>query len=80
MRVNIKQIEIIMSKAVLISEVTVTDPDTGGEVQVSIFKDKTSGGIFGVDSSFIEQTFEDEEEVIVNSPFAVNKLVELEGV
>ncbi len=61
-----------MSKAILVTEVTVTDPQSGGEVQVSIFKDPKSGGMFGVDSSYIEQNFEDDEEVVVRNPISPN--------
>ena len=71
-----------MNKAILVSEVTVTDPDTGGEVSVSIFKDSSSGGMFGVDSSFIEQLFEDDEDLVVENPlsFMRNSKIELTGV
>lgn len=51
-----------------VTEVSVTDPSSGGEVQVSIFKDPKSGGMFGVDSSYIEQNFEEDEEVLVKNP------------
>ena len=62
-----------MSKAIHITEVTVTDPSSGGEVQVSIFKDPTSGGMFGIDSSFIEQNFDEDEEVYVKTPFITHQ-------
>jgi hypothetical protein len=72
-----------MKTAKFVQEVTVTDPITGGEVQVSIFKDDSSGGMFGVDSSFIEQSFDDDDDdVVVNSPlsFLRDSSVTLEGV
>lgn len=38
-----------------IKEITVIDPDSGGEVEVEIWKCQTTGGIFGVDASFMDQ-------------------------
>lgn len=69
-----------MRKAYLVTEVTVTDPSTEGEVQVSIFKDETSGGMFGIDSSYIEQNFDEDEDVIIKSPFNEGQEVLLEGI
>ena len=42
-------------ETIFIKEIMVTDPDTGSQVPVEIHKDKHSGGIFGVDATFIEQ-------------------------
>lgn len=42
-----------MSQAVFVTEVTVTDPDSGMPVEVSIYKDTVSGGLFGVDTSYV---------------------------
>ena len=71
-----------MSKAILITEVTVIDPQSGGCVEVTIFKDPESGGMFGIDSSFLEQNFEDDEDVCVKNPFATHQtssgLIELD--
>jgi len=47
-----------MNRAKFLQEVTVIDPDSQGEVQVSIFKHE-NGGIFGIDSSYIEQVLGD---------------------
>ena len=58
-----------MDSANFVTEVTVIDPDSKGEVQVSIFKD-SSNGMFGIDSSFIEQNFEDDEDIIVKNPLS----------
>lgn len=38
-----------------IKTVTVPDPDTDGDVEVEIWKDNTSGGIMGIDASFLDQ-------------------------
>jgi len=42
-----------MKKANYITEITVTDPDTNAPVEVAIYKDIRSGGMFGVDASFL---------------------------
>ncbi len=47
-----------------IEEILTTDPDSGGEVAVSLFKDPVSGGIFGIDSSFIDKMYEEHEDSI----------------
>jgi len=52
-----------MIKAKFVTEITVIDPDSKLPVQVAIYKEQ-SGGMFGVDSSFLENT---EEPVL--SPF-----------
>lgn len=60
------------NKAIFIQEVSVTDPESEAPVSISIYKDKTSGGMFGVDSSFLETLEEDEN---VTEPFNGNKVV-----
>lgn len=52
--------------AKFVQEVTVVDPDSGLEVEVCLYKDMSTGGIFGIDSSFIAS----EEPETVKSPFA----------
>ena len=47
-----------------IKEIVVIDPDTRVEVHVEIHKDSESGGIFGVDASYLDQLSS-----VVNSPF-----------
>ena len=59
-------------KANFVETVSVTDPDSGGEVHFSIFK-LESGGMIGVDASFIEQ-----EVGPVFSPFDRNIELQLE--
>jgi hypothetical protein len=42
-------------QARFVHEVTVFDPDTGGAIEVEIYKDPQSGAMFGVDSTFTDQ-------------------------
>ena len=51
-----------------IKEIVIQDPDTGGVVHVAMYKHE-NGGIFGIDSSFIEQEREDMDDAIYD-PFA----------
>lgn len=60
-----------MSKAKFIKEITVIDPDTKSEVNLSIYKHE-GGGIFGVDSSFINQFFDDNDDAKIPDPFALS--------
>lgn len=52
-------------EAIFIQEIKVIDPETKGEVEVEIWKDPVSGGIFGLDASFLEQITEQ----VIPSPF-----------
>lgn len=57
-----------MNTAKFVLEVKVIDPDTQGEVEISIFKHE-NGGMFGIDSSYIAQVLEDEDEPQIPDPF-----------
>jgi hypothetical protein len=54
-----------------------TDPETSGRVSILIFKHE-NGGIFGIDSSFIEDQ-PDELPPLVADPFNLGHQVRLEG-
>ena len=58
-----------MSVGRFIKVIHVADPDTGGDVELEVWKDTESGGIFAVDSSFLDQV-----EYMVNSPFNDEKI------
>ena len=49
-----------------VKEITVIDPEIKMPVEVSLYKDKASKGIFGIDSSFL---YQQEEEEYVIEPF-----------
>ena len=57
-----------MSNAKYVKEIVVVDPDSGGDVTIAIYKHE-GGGMFGIDSSFIEQVIDDEDDVIPD-PFS----------
>ena len=58
-----------MKKAYFVTEVTVIDPDSKGEVEVAIYKHE-NGGMFGIDSSFLDQVVrtDDYDRPIVPDP------------
>ena len=49
---------------IYVREIIVNDPDTGQVVSIEIHKDPESGGLFGIDSSFLDQV-----SPVVRSPF-----------
>ena len=64
-----------MIQAKWISDIAIIDPDTKEVVEVSMFK-HDSGGIFGIDASFIEQMCSDNNPTI-NDPFNKDLRVKL---
>ena len=54
-----------------IKDIVIQDPDTGGDVEVTIFKHE-GGGIFGIDSSYIDQVAEEDARgnPVINDPLA----------
>jgi hypothetical protein len=44
-----------VTRATFIQTVVVQDPDSHGDVELSVYKDPTSGSLFAIDSSYIEQ-------------------------
>ena len=68
----------ILSDAKFVKEVTVTDPDSKGEVELSVFKHE-NGGMFAVDSSYLVQCFDDEVDPGIPDPLQHNGIVVLKG-
>ena len=63
-----------MKKAKFVQVVTVKDPDTKGQVELSIYKHE-NGGMFAMDSSYIAQLDglgEDEITCAIPDPFGDN--------
>ena len=60
-----------MKKAIWIDKVTVTDPETQLPVDIEIYKHK-NGGMFGIDSSYLDQCFDDDEDIVIPDPFSNN--------
>jgi hypothetical protein len=63
-------------RAKFVREITVIDPDTLGEVQLSVYKHE-AGGMFAIDSSYVDQVDphgcpdeDDEIKAAIPDPFA----------
>lgn len=59
-----------MKQAKFVKEITVIDPDSNLPVDISIYKHE-NGGMFGIDSSYIEQVLEDDETIISIDPLSM---------
>ena len=61
-----------MKKAYFVAQVTVTDPNTGADVELEVYKHQ-NGGMFAIDASYLESIGdigEDEEtNIVVLDPF-----------
>jgi len=57
-----------MNKAFFVKEITVIDPDSKGEVQLSVYKHE-NGGMFAIDSSWLDQCTEDDCNPVIRDPF-----------
>ena len=62
-----------------VTDITVTDPDTNLPVELAVFKDEVSGGMFAIDASFLESDTLDERGAI-SSPFDENVILVLTGI
>ena len=51
-----------MNQAYWVTEITVEDPESKAPVELSVYKHQ-NGGMFAVDSSFIEQTLDEDEPI-----------------
>lgn len=62
-------------RAKFVEEIKVMDPDTGNLIEMEVYKHE-NGGMFAIDSSFLEQVAEEEEslgetpETVIMDPFS----------
>ena len=63
-----------MKTAKLVTEITVVDPDSSGDVQLCVYKHE-NGGMFAIDSSYLEQNFYDIPDIFSDEP---NKILLIE--
>ena len=55
----------INATAKFVCETPVTDPDTGSIVHIAVYK-QSNGGMFAIDSSYLDQIIDDENGIIPN--------------
>ena len=65
-----------MNTAKYVKEVTITDPDTKLNVEIAIFKHNQSGGMFAIDSSYLN-TFDDEIDPVIADVFNTGRYLKL---
>ena len=58
-----------MKKAKFVKEISVTDPDTKGDVTIAIYKHE-NGGMFAMDSSWLDQACDGDSYPVIPDPFA----------
>jgi hypothetical protein len=70
---NIVGVHQSLRTAQFVKEVTLTDPDTKGDVELSVYK-HMGGGMFAMDSSFLDQCVntDDYDRPIIPDPFSDN--------
>jgi len=64
----------LINNAKLVCQVTVIDPDSKGEVDMSVYKHE-NGGMFAVDSSYLEQVCDEDSYPVVPDVFSANGVV-----
>jgi hypothetical protein len=57
-----------MKKAKFVKEITVIDPDSKGEVELSVYKHE-NGGMFAMDSSWLDQCCDEDSYPVIQDPF-----------
>lgn len=62
-----------MNTAKFVKTITVTDPDSGSPVDLSVYKHNQSGGMFAIDSSYLDQCFDDDNYPVIPDIMNVNR-------
>jgi len=60
-----------INNAKFVTEITVIDPDSKGEVQMEVYKHE-AGGMFAIDSSYLEQVCDEDSYPVVPDVFSAN--------
>jgi len=60
---------LLSNSAEFVTEIMVKDPDSKLKVEMSVFKHNESGGMFAVDSSYLDQCFDDDTNPVIDDPF-----------
>jgi hypothetical protein len=57
-----------MRKAKFVKEISVIDPDSKGQVELSVYKHE-NGGMFAIDSSWLDQCTDEDSYPVIRDPF-----------
>ena len=71
-RIRELETRLVSNSAEFVSEIMVKDPDSKGRVELAVFKHNETGGMFAVDSSYLEQCFDDDTDPCIPDPFSLN--------
>ena len=69
--------KLLSNSAEYVKEVTVKDPDSKAPVEMTVFKHTDSGAMFAIDSSYLEQCFDDDTDPVIPDPFNPEQYVTL---
>ena len=58
-----------INTADFVKEINVEDPDSKLEVGMSVFKHVQSNAMFAIDSSYLDQNFDDGNDPVIPDPF-----------
>ena len=78
-RIQELEAKLVSNSAEFVSEIMVKDPDSKLRVEMSVFKHNDSGGMFAVDSSYLDQCFDDDTNPVIADPFNDGLTVTLYG-
>jgi hypothetical protein len=64
----------MISRAKFVEEIVIKDPDTGSLIEIEIYKHE-NGGMFGIDSSYVDQVLDEgnEKAICIPNPFTTSK-------
>ena len=68
-----------LTSAEFVKEVSVKDPDSKSYVEMSVFKHNQTGGMFAVDSSYLDQCFDDDTDPVIADPIEPHQRIKLFG-
>jgi len=68
-----------MNTAKYTEEITVIDPDSKAPVEMSVFKHNESGAMLAVDSSYLDQSFNDNIDPVIPDPINAGFTLKLLG-
>jgi hypothetical protein len=68
-----------LTSAEYVKEVRAIDPDSKLIVEMSVFKHNQGGGMFAVDSSYLEQCFDDDTDPVIPDPLNPHQRIKLFG-
>jgi len=76
-RIQELEAKLVSNAAEFVKEIEVKDPDSKAQVAMSVFKHNESGAMFAIDSSYLDQCFDDDTDPCIPDPFNDGQTVTL---